>query len=161
ILDTVRNLSSSFGVSALYVSHDLPVVAQIADETAVMYAGRLVERNRGTALFLAPRHPYTAGLIAAAPSPDQSQHLVGIEGRPPRPGPWPVGGAFADRCGNATEQCRTTPPPWVESNGPGLRCWNPIAGASAQPPALRIVSPEESTEPPALRVAALSATYGG
>jgi peptide/nickel transport system ATP-binding protein len=127
ILETVRQLTDAYGVTAVYVSHDLPVVAEIADETAVMYAGRLVEHARADALFAAPKHPYTAGLLKAAPTPDRSTVLVGIEGRPPRPGRWPHGCVFADRCEFAIDACRASEPPLAAVAGDRLvRCLRPL-----------------------------------
>jgi len=78
-------------VTSVYVSHDLAVVAQLADHTAVLYAGRLVENARTDAIFRGSRHPYAVGLLKAVPSSARSEILVGIEGRPPRPGRWPRG----------------------------------------------------------------------
>jgi peptide/nickel transport system ATP-binding protein len=86
VLDTVRELTTEHNVTSVYVSHDLTVVAQLADQTAVLYAGRLVEHASTEAIFRGARHPYTVGLLKAVPSPARSEILVGIEGRPPRPG---------------------------------------------------------------------------
>lgn len=105
ILDTIRQLTTAHGTTAVYVSHDLPVVAEIADDTAVMYAGRLVEHGTAAQIFAAPRHPYTGGLLNAAPTPDRASVLVGIEGQPPRPGQWPKGCSFADRCARVQADC--------------------------------------------------------
>ena len=80
VLDTIRGLCSSYGVAAVYVTHDLAVVAQIADRVAVMYAGQLVEMGRTGFVFNSPAHPYTSGLLKAIPSPDQSSVLVGMGG---------------------------------------------------------------------------------
>lgn len=161
VLETVRRMSESNGVSALYVSHDLPVVGQIAHHTAVMYAGRLVEQASTTTLFNSPRHHYTVGLLKAAPSPDRALKLVGIEGRPPRPGSWPPGCTFADRCGHATGQCRTQPPPWtIVADQHGLRCWEPVAStASSTLPNVALLANTASgtTE---LTVRGLTAHYG-
>ena len=93
VLDTVRELTVEHQVTSVYVSHDLAVVAQLADQTAVIYAGRLVEHATTEALFRGARHPYTVGLLKAVPSPARSEILVGIEGRPPRPGRWPSAAA--------------------------------------------------------------------
>jgi peptide/nickel transport system ATP-binding protein len=127
ILETIRQLTDAYGVTAVYVSHDLPVVAEIADTTAVMYAGRLVEHATSEALFAAPKHPYTAGLLKAAPTPDRSSVLVGIEGRPPRPGRWPEGCLFADRCEFAVDECRSSEPPLADvGEGRLVRCIRPL-----------------------------------
>ena len=110
VLDTVADLSSQYGATIVYVSHDLAVVGQIADETAVMYAGRLVEQGPTDSLFRQARHHYTVGLLKAAPSPERSTVLVGIEGHPPRPGSWPTGCSFADRCPAVQDDCLTALP---------------------------------------------------
>jgi peptide/nickel transport system ATP-binding protein len=127
ILDTIRALSESHRVTALYISHDLPVVAEIADHAAVMYAGRIVEYGRTEDLFLAPRHPYTSRLLKAVPSPDRSELLIGIEGHPPAPGRWPAGCSFAARCEFAKDDCRQSLPALDEDeSGRRLRCFHPI-----------------------------------
>lgn len=106
VLDTVRTLTAEHQVTSVYVSHDLAVVAQLADQTAVLYAGRLVEHAATEAIFRGARHPYTVGLLKAVPSSARSEILVGIEGRPPRPGRWPRGCSFADRCASVQDTCR-------------------------------------------------------
>jgi peptide/nickel transport system ATP-binding protein len=162
ILETINELTQSYGASAVYVSHDLAAVAQIAGETAVMYAGRIVEYAPTLELFSEPRHPYAAGLLAAAPSPDESSRLVGIEGHPPRPGRWPRGCAYANRCPRATSECQLAVPA-LEPSGPGrlVRCIHPLptgaAAALAGAPA-----PLPSAHPGhALAVRDLTANYGG
>ena len=106
VLETVRQMTAEHQVTSVYVSHDLAVVAQLADQTAVLYAGRLVEHAATEAIFRGARHPYTVGLLKAVPSSARSEILVGIEGRPPRPGRWPRGCSFADRCGSVQDTCR-------------------------------------------------------
>jgi peptide/nickel transport system ATP-binding protein len=160
IIETVRRLTDSHDVSAVYVSHDLPVVAEIADETAVMYAGRLVERAAAKELFSAPRHPYTARLLRAAPTPDQGSLLVGIEGRPPRPGAWPAGCSFAGRCDFATAECRAELPPF-EATEPGhlVRCIHPLERATARP-ASAMPERSDASHGGSLIVEGLKARYG-
>jgi len=80
VLETIRSLCSSYGVAAVYVSHDLAVVGQIADHVAVMYAGRLVELGPTQRIFGAPAHPYTRALLRCVPSQDRAEVLEGIEG---------------------------------------------------------------------------------
>jgi peptide/nickel transport system ATP-binding protein len=161
VLDTVKSLTEQYGATAVYVSHDLAVVAQLADRTAVLYAGRLVEQGPTTALFRSARHPYTTGLIKAAPSPDHSTVLVGIEGRPPRPGQWPRGCAFADRCPSAEPDCRETVPP-ITSVAPGhqVRCVRPEPERTgdAAPGAVPAVAPRPGAS---LSVRGLVADYAG
>jgi peptide/nickel transport system ATP-binding protein len=164
ILETIRRLTTTHDVSAVYVSHDLPVVAEIADTVAVMYAGRLVEHAPASAVFGRARHPYTAGLLRAAPTPERAGILVGIEGRPPRPGRWPVGCAFEDRCPASTAECREVQPPLEPvAAGHVARCYHPV-GPSAPAPVASL-SPAAVASPAgagtgALEVGGLSAWYG-
>ncbi len=118
VLDTVRGLCSSYGVAAVYVTHDLAVIAEIANRVAVMYAGRLIEVGSTHDVFEAPAHPYTAGLLRAIPSPERCEVLVGMDGQPPRPGQRPRGCSFEPRCTYALPECSLAPPPAVEIDGP-------------------------------------------
>jgi peptide/nickel transport system ATP-binding protein len=110
ILDTVRELCATHGVAALFVSHDLAVVSELVDEVAVMYAGRLVERAPRPALFGAPAHPYTRGLLRALPSPEQAHLLIGLPGQPPAPGRRDRGCTFAARCAWVEPRCGIAEP---------------------------------------------------
>ena len=111
VLETVRMLCRAHGVAALYVSHDLAVVATLADRVAVMYAGRVVEIGRERDLFLAAAHPYTRRLVEAIPELSGKHALVGIPGTAPRPGNRPEGCFFEPRCRHAVEMCTTAFPP--------------------------------------------------
>jgi peptide/nickel transport system ATP-binding protein len=122
VLETVRSLCASYGVAAVYVSHDLAVVGGLVSQVAVMYAGRVIELGSTARVFAAPVHPYTRGLLAAVPSPDRAQTLVGVEGQPPRPGRRPKGCSFAPRCIYAIDRCTTETPEPVESDGRLVRC---------------------------------------
>ena len=125
VLATVRELTMSSGVASLYVSHDLAVIANLADRVAVMYGGRIVETATRQDLFDNPRHPYTRRLIAAIPTLDESDNIRGIPGRAPRPGDRPNGCSFAPRCELATDECWQTPPPETAvSDDATVRCWN-------------------------------------
>ena len=160
IIETIRQLTDVHDVSAVYVSHDLPVVAEIADLTAVMYAGRLVEHAPAAQLFTEARHPYTVGLLKAAPTPDRSSALVGIKGRPPRPGWWPAGCVFAERCEFVTTECRTVQPPLAPiAPGHALRCIHPVEDAGRLPVADSMAITAKSATG-ALRVEGLHANYG-
>ena len=110
VLDTVRGLCSSYGVAAVYVTHDLAVIAEIADRVAVMYAGQLIELGSTAAVFDSPAHPYTDGLLKAIPSPEISHVLVGMEGQPPSPGRRPPGCLFEPRCPHAIPECSAARP---------------------------------------------------
>jgi oligopeptide/dipeptide ABC transporter ATP-binding protein len=111
VLDVLRDLQTRLGIGLVLVTHDLGVVAGMAQRVAVMYAGRLVERAPVDELFARPRHPYTHGLIGAVPRPDQrSGRLVAIEGSPPSLAARPAGCAFAPRCPHAVDLCRKNRP---------------------------------------------------
>src|SRR6266700_3618549 len=105
VLSTVRELASLHDVAALYVSHDLAVVATLARRVAVMYAGRLVEVGTAEDLFSAAGHPYTRRLIGAIPRLTGGRSLVGIPGRAASPGSQPPGCSFAPRCSLRIERC--------------------------------------------------------
>jgi peptide/nickel transport system ATP-binding protein len=160
VLDTVRTLCGVHGVAALYVSHDLAVVADLAQRVAVMYAGRVVEVGPAEAVFRRPRHPYTQRLLQAVPDPAGRYGLRGIPGHAPAPSGRPSGCAFAPRCAFAVEECRHAMPPDM-ALGPGhfARCWrlNEIDLPPAPPPSSRIATAEVNT---LLSVRTLSAGYG-
>jgi peptide/nickel transport system ATP-binding protein len=124
VLDTVRDLTRSYGVSALYVTHDLAVVACLADRIAVMYAGRLVEIGPKEDLFTGAYHPYTQRLLAAIPDISGERALHGIPGWAPRPGQRVAGCAFTPRCDWRIDKCATDYPPY-EGPEPDhqVRCW--------------------------------------
>jgi len=98
VLATVRDLCSAHGVAAVYVSHDLAVVATLADRVAVMYGGRIAELGPTATLFRQAAHPYTRRLVEAIPEMSGQHALVGIPGTAPRPGHRPSGCFFAPRC---------------------------------------------------------------
>jgi peptide/nickel transport system ATP-binding protein len=125
VLETVRTLCRHYGVAALYVSHDLAVVASLADRMLVMYAGRIVESGPTSVLFRDPAHPYTRRLIAAIPDVRGRRNLVGIPGHAPSPTRRTPGCTFAPRCAYATSECRARYPP-VEAVGElhSVRCWH-------------------------------------
>jgi len=122
VLDTVRSLCDSYGVAAVYVSHDLAVVSGLVSGVAVMYAGRIVEIGSTARLFGEPVHPYTRGLIGAVPSPDRAEVLTSIDGQQPRPGRRGAGCSFAARCSYAIGDCTTKAPEPVTVAGRSVRC---------------------------------------
>jgi peptide/nickel transport system ATP-binding protein len=111
VLHTVRSLCDAHGVAAVYVSHDLAVIATLANRVAVMYGGRIVELGPERALFRESAHPYTRRLIEAIPELSGRHALEGIPGTPPRPGHRPAGCFFAPRCMYAAEECVQEFPP--------------------------------------------------
>jgi peptide/nickel transport system ATP-binding protein len=161
ILEKIDEMAVGYGASAVYVSHDLPAVAQVASKTAVMYAGRIVEVSSTAKLFREPRHPYSAGLLKAAPSADETNRLVGIEGRPPRPGHWPSGCSYAPRCPLAQEDCRGEVPLLAPVEGDALvRCLHPIPLEGGAALAFTAAPRPEPLEGTAVQVSDLFAGYG-
>ena len=123
ILDLMRELKRTSDAAIILITHDLGVVAEVCDEVAVMYAGEIVERAPADALFEAPEHPYTVGLLASIPRLDQrAERLAAIDGVLPDMTSPPVGCRFADRCPFVLEECRAAPPPVVDLGGRWSRC---------------------------------------
>ena len=120
ILELLRGLNRDRGVAVLLITHDLGVVAELADRVVVMYAGEIVEEAGVGELFSAPRHPYTRGLLDSIPRLDQPrrQRLSQIPGQPPSLLSPPSGCRFAPRCSHAFSDC-SNPPPLRD----GSRCW--------------------------------------
>ncbi|MFP4057617.1 MAG: dipeptide ABC transporter ATP-binding protein [Candidatus Brocadiia bacterium] len=121
ILDLLRRLQRQMGTAILFITHDLAVVATMADRVAVMYAGKLVETAPASALFAGegPRHPYTQLLLRCRPSRERRrQPLESIGGRVPRPSEFPPGCRFCTRCPHAFEPCPDREPP-LEDIAPG------------------------------------------
>ena len=160
VLATVRNLCSSYGVAAVYVSHDLAVVRGITSQIAVMYAGRIVELGETHRVFTAPVHPYTRGLLAAAPSPERAEVLTGIDGQPPRPGHRSIGCYFAPRCSFAVERCRTETPFPVSVNASLVRCHRATEVRYAVRERAMVAALPPSEAKPSLSLRGLSASYG-
>ncbi|WP_166355205.1 ABC transporter ATP-binding protein [Phytoactinopolyspora limicola] len=110
ILRLLRWLADEHGTGMIFVSHDLPVIAQLCDRIAVMYAGRFVETGYTRDVLTHPRHPYTAALLRAAPSVDQrGEQLAGISGQPPDARAFPAGCRFRPRCPLARDDCAHAP----------------------------------------------------
>ncbi len=111
VLAVLRELRARSGVAMIFVTHDLGVLAAIADRVAVMYAGRIVEQAAAAHLYATPRHPYTAGLLHSMPRLDTplDTRLSTIPGQPPRSGATSTGCAFAPRCPLAHERCTQLP----------------------------------------------------
>src|SRR5919205_452011 len=123
VLDTMSELCRTYGVSALYVTHDLAVVANIADRVAVMYAGQIAELGPKDTIFANPMHPYTRALLDSIPHLSQARALKGIPGRTPAPGARPDGCRFSDRCAYAVDECRQQVPPLITvAPGHEARC---------------------------------------
>ena len=138
ILDVLRDLRGEIGMAVLLITHDLGVVADIADRVVVMYAGRVIEQAPTEQLFAHHGHHYTHGLLDAVPNP--ARHAEGglreIPGRVPTMRSSPDACTFADRCGSADDTCRTARPDLAP--GPAghlVRCWHPLQPANAVLPA--------------------------
>lgn len=141
ILGLFRQLVEETGAGLLLVSHDLGVVAGLADDVAVMYAGRVVEYGPVAQIFAAPAHPYTAALMAASPQLDGPRGpLHAIPGLPPRAQARPPGCAFHPRCAFATARCHTEQPQLEQHGARAFACheprWRPAAAdAEGEAPA--------------------------
>ncbi len=126
VLELFSDLKRQYGLALLFITHSLPVVAEIADRVAVMYAGEIVEQGRTDAVFAAPLHPYTAALLRSAPVED-GPPPEGIPGVVPPPQSLPPGCVFAPRCVRRIAECEAAHPPLIEAR-PGwqTRCirWN-------------------------------------
>ena len=106
ILDLLRDLQAQTGMAVILITHDLGVVAEMADEVAVMYAGRVVERAPAAAIFDDPQHPYTLGLLGSIPKIEESRdRLLAIEGAVPAPFALPQGCRFHPRCVFSIPEC--------------------------------------------------------
>jgi oligopeptide/dipeptide ABC transporter ATP-binding protein len=110
LLDLLLDLRRRFNLTVLLISHDLGVVARMADRVAIMYAGRIVEEAPVRDLFHNPRHPYTRALLASIPGGPRGSMLSAIAGSVPSPGFVPPGCAFAPRCANRFEPCTSAVP---------------------------------------------------
>lgn len=127
ILYEVQKLCRETGTSLIWITHDLSVVAGLADDVCVMYAGRIVEAGRIADVLQRPLHPYTRGLINSVPSRNsRGQRLQQIPGMAPSPLNLPPGCSFRARCPRATEECAEPPPVTTPLPGHSSRCFHPL-----------------------------------
>ncbi|MEZ5125634.1 MAG: ABC transporter ATP-binding protein [Thermoleophilia bacterium] len=128
IIDVVREMQSEYSSGVILITHDLGVVAEIADKVMVMYGGRTVEYGSVDEIFYNPHHPYTWGLLGSLPRLDRRARLTPIKGQPPDLISLPDGCPFAGRCRYVREECRDRWPA-LEIVGPehGVHCWVPPA----------------------------------
>ena len=125
IVDLLMDLRKRFGLGIVMVSHDLDLVGQVSDRVIVMYLGQIVEQGPTREVIAAPRHHYTAALLAAA------KGAASVRGDVPSPVDLPAGCAFAGRCAAADDRCRTQAPPVTHvGGGHSFACWNPKGAAS-------------------------------
>jgi oligopeptide transport system ATP-binding protein len=143
ILDLVRRLRDKIGMAMIWISHDLGVVAGLADTVQVMYAGYIVERGPAKAVYDDSRHPYTVGLLGSLPRLDRKRRqLISIEGTPPYLRTLPQGCPFAPRCTYRAPECFHENPPLAQVPGSDYdhiaACWfdiRPTQAARPAPPA--------------------------
>ena len=129
ILHEVQKLCRQTGTALIWITHDLAVVAGLADHLCVMYAGRMVETGRVDDVIDRPLHPYTHGLIGSVPSQNRrGRRLTQIPGMTPSLLSLPVGCAFRARCDRADHACRAAPPVTEPLAGRGIRCFHPRLG---------------------------------
>jgi len=125
ILDLMRALRVETGAAILLITHDLGVVAEVADEVVVMYAGKIVERADVQKLLHDPQHPYTIGLLSSVPRLHETQdELPSIDGMVPSPADMPTGCRFHPRCVLADDKCATQSPPMTKvGDRQYVACW--------------------------------------
>ena len=126
ILELINKLKEERHLSVIFITHDLGVVANMADDIAVMYAGKIVEYGTADDIFYDPRHPYTWALLSSMPDLDTKEKLDAIPGTVPSPGDLPQGCPFRPRCPEAHERCFKTPPVIESAGADGARevcCW--------------------------------------
>ncbi|SDY96575.1 peptide/nickel transport system ATP-binding protein [Jannaschia faecimaris] len=128
ILALMRDLAAEVGTAILLITHDMGVVAELADRVCVMYGGRVVEQAPVDPLFASPRHPYTRMLLRTIPRLDEPPkgELFAIKGNVPSPRDWPEGCRFRTRCDRATDACTARP---ILTDGPHrIACFHPVEG---------------------------------
>jgi oligopeptide/dipeptide ABC transporter ATP-binding protein len=127
ILELLQDLNQEHGLSVILITHDLGVIAEVADDVNVMYAGRMVETGTLDQIFYDPQHPYTWGLLGSLARPDRPRvsRLSQIKGQPPSLLAPPEGCHFRPRCPHAFDRCSQMPELQVRGGEPGHldRCW--------------------------------------
>jgi peptide/nickel transport system ATP-binding protein/oligopeptide transport system ATP-binding protein len=131
ILELIQELRQRLGMAVMLITHDLGVVAEMCDDVAVMYAGRVVERGSAEAIFRSPQHPYTEALLHSIPllGMTQAKPLKVIRGIVPNPLTWPMGCRFAARCDYAFDRCLREDPPLMDAGSQKAACWLVETGA--------------------------------
>lgn len=124
ILQLIKRLQTEISAAIMLITHDMGVVAALADQVAIMYAGEVVEYGRVKEIFKHPRHPYTSGLLKSIPRLDvEVEELYSIEGTVPRPEDMPKGCRFCPRCNCASAECRTERPRLYSIGEGKVRCF--------------------------------------
>lgn len=126
ILKELKSVQEELGMSIVYISHDIAVIAEVTDRIGVMYAGKLVELGTTADVFARPRHPYSFLLLSSTPSITGPRRVLApLEGEPPNLLDPPPGCRFHPRCPFATERCRTEEPPMTDiGGGQEVACWH-------------------------------------
>ena len=135
IVDLVKDLRRRFGIAIVWITHDLGVLAGLADRVVVMYAGQIVEHADVGDLYARPQHPYTRGLLGTLPRLDgtRSERLATIPGQPPHLAQPPQGCPFAPRCPHAFDACRRENPPLLSvGDGHDVACWYDMDAEAAR-----------------------------
>jgi peptide/nickel transport system ATP-binding protein len=135
IINLLEEMKQRYGLTMLFISHDLAVIKNISDRVAVMYLGKLVEIAPADELYSQPMHPYTLGLLASVPEPDPDRQPVtgqGVRGEPPSSTDPPSGCRFRTRCPRAQERCASEEPPLVQLRpGHSVSCHFPVDGPAS------------------------------
>jgi peptide/nickel transport system ATP-binding protein len=157
IISELFELRSRFGFAMIFITHDLSLLTELADEIVVMYAGALVERATSRELYETPRHPYTLGLLNSfPPMHGERSELTGIPGSPPDLANLPTGCSFHPRCPFAMARCTNETPPLVEigTSGRSVACWLHAGDAGVVVPVelSRVTSSNASTSEPVPKV---------
>ncbi len=168
ILDLIRSVQTELGMALMLITHDLGVVAEMVDEVAVMYAGRIVESGSVNDVFLTPKHPYTQGLLESMPSRSRrGERLRVIKGSVPNPFNMPQGCNFAPRCPQRFGPCSVHDPLLGDPDGDGgfrVACWLWMDPPRDEPAAVEPAALEPAAVAPAAigaPAAAASAATGG
>ncbi|MFD6093767.1 ABC transporter ATP-binding protein [Oerskovia sp. NPDC060338] len=139
ILNLLKDLRDRLGIAILYITHDIASARYFADETRVMYAGRIVEHGGSELVTQEPAHPYTQLLVRSAPDPENlaAQDRTGLNGEPPSMVRPPAGCRFSPRCPFATDLCRSTVPGLVPvGDGRQVACWGYVEASAVDDPDL-------------------------
>jgi oligopeptide/dipeptide ABC transporter ATP-binding protein len=125
ILDLLAELKEKLHMAVIFITHDLGIVAQIADHVLVLYAGKVAERGSSRDIYEHPAHPYTIGLLDSVPRLDRArERLTVIPGNLPDPTAYEPGCRFYDRCARHTDQCRADPREMTVGKGHSAACWH-------------------------------------